>query len=236
MHNLEYSGPGQGLGQFRAQDPRGSEARGRPATYKIPSEQPRDSRQTRTEGGGPDLERLLPGLSRTHGPGSPVGGVSSPPSLDRSPKDPGQPRAHSSPPKQRQRRPGALPAGRAPSAMSPGPSAKARPGWRIASGQCQADPGGYPAVSAPTPSAPLAPEASLPSPPADPGAQAPGPRLRSRHAGPSPWSPRPSDPRRTSPRPHPCPRRGPHSNMDAARRARPAAGQGRAGLCRAGRR
>ena len=33
MHNLEYSGPGQGLlGQFRAQDPRGSETRGRPAT------------------------------------------------------------------------------------------------------------------------------------------------------------------------------------------------------------
>ena len=78
--------------------------------------------------------------------------------------------------------------------MSPGPRAKAPPGWRIASGQCRADPGGYPAVSAPPPSAPLGPRGFPPSPPADPCAQAPGLRLRSRHAGPSPWSPRPSDP------------------------------------------
>ena len=43
-----------------------------------------------------------------------------------------------------------------------------------------------------------------------------------------PVEPPPQRPLSTSPRPRP--RRGPHSNMDAARRARPAAGQGRAGL------
>ena len=120
--------------------------------------------------------------------------------------------------------------------MSPGPRAKAPPGWRIASGQCRADPGGYPAVSAPPPSAPLGPRGFPPSPPADPCAQAPGLRLRSRHAGPSPWSPRPSDPS--------VPPRAPapaavltRTWMRRGGRAQPQgrAGPGWAGLCGVGR-
>lgn len=95
-------------------------------------------------------------------------------------------------------------------------------------------PGGLPAVSAPPPSAPLGPGGLPPLPSGQPRCTSSWTLAAIAPRRAEPVEPAPQRPPSTSPRPRP--RRGPHSNMDAARRARPAAGQGRAGLCGAGRR
>ena len=225
MHNLKYSGPRQRVGQFRAHDPRGSHARGLLAGHAAAPIREAPGPATDQNGGrGPRPGEAAPGLAPVSGAWGPgrrrlvcvlprpqarrPGSASRPPLASQAAAKeargaPGRPR---SPPSPRDE------------AGSPSQS-PAKPTNR---------PRGPPRRQGPSPSAPLGPQRLPPLPLA-------GPRCTSSRTS-AAAAPPPAEPAEPPPpTPHllpnfPRPRRGPHSNMDAERRARPAAGQGRARL------